>query len=116
MYTYWHTLSLHDALPIWYYAPAMARDEVLLIKGWDSLDDGRARFTPHRSEEHTAELQSLMRSSYAVCWLKKNSELKDRLAPSLPGAVCAGHDLVTAGAEPLTSPQDMCVHTAWQTQ
>jgi hypothetical protein len=31
----------------WYYAPAMARDEVLLIKGWDSVDDGRARFTPH---------------------------------------------------------------------
>ena len=25
----------------------MSRDEVLLIKGWDSLDDGRARFTPH---------------------------------------------------------------------
>jgi hypothetical protein len=25
----------------------MTRDEVLLIKGWDSLDDGRARFTPH---------------------------------------------------------------------
>lgn len=31
----------------WYYAPGMTRDEVLLIKGWDSLDDGRARFTPH---------------------------------------------------------------------
>ena len=31
----------------WYWAPEMARDEVLLIKGWDSLDDGRARFTPH---------------------------------------------------------------------
>ncbi len=31
----------------WYWAPAMRRDEVLLIKGWDSLDDGRARFTPH---------------------------------------------------------------------
>jgi len=31
----------------WYYAPQMTRDEVLLIKGWDSLDDGRARFTPH---------------------------------------------------------------------
>lgn len=31
----------------WYYAPEMTRDEVLLIKGWDSLDDGRARFTPH---------------------------------------------------------------------
>lgn len=25
----------------------MTRDEVLLIKGWDSLDDGRARFIPH---------------------------------------------------------------------
>jgi len=31
----------------WYYAPAMTPGEVLLIKGWDSLDDGRARFTPH---------------------------------------------------------------------
>ena len=25
----------------------MTADEVLLIKGWDSIDDGRARFTPH---------------------------------------------------------------------
>ena len=25
----------------------MTANEVLLIKGWDSLDDGRARFTPH---------------------------------------------------------------------
>ncbi len=31
----------------WYWAPEMERDEVLLIKGWDSLDDGRAQFTPH---------------------------------------------------------------------
>ncbi len=31
----------------WYFAPQMTRDEVLLIKSWDSLDDGRARFTPH---------------------------------------------------------------------
>ena len=31
----------------WFWAPDMADDEVLLIKGWDSLDDGRARFTPH---------------------------------------------------------------------
>jgi len=35
----------------WYYAPEMTRDEVLLIKGWDSLDDGRARFTPHSAFE-----------------------------------------------------------------
>ncbi len=35
----------------WYYAPDMIPDEVLLIKGWDSLDDGRARFTPHSAFE-----------------------------------------------------------------
>jgi hypothetical protein len=35
----------------WYYAPGMTPDEVLLIKGWDSLDDGRARFTPHGAFE-----------------------------------------------------------------
>lgn len=31
----------------WYYFPRMARDEVILIKGYDSRRDGRARFTPH---------------------------------------------------------------------
>ncbi len=31
----------------WYWAPRIERDEVILIKSWDSLDDGRARFTPH---------------------------------------------------------------------
>ena len=31
----------------WYWAPRMEREETLLIKGWDSLDDGRARYTPH---------------------------------------------------------------------
>jgi hypothetical protein len=39
----------------WYYAPRMTPNEVLLIKGWDSLDDGRARFTPH-SAFNTAEM------------------------------------------------------------
>jgi hypothetical protein len=37
----------HNPSQRWYYAPGMTADEVLLIKGWDSLDDGRARFTPH---------------------------------------------------------------------
>ena len=37
----------HNPSQRWYDAPAMAPDEVLLIKGWDSLADGRARFTPH---------------------------------------------------------------------
>jgi len=31
----------------WFYFPFMTPDEVLLIKGFDSLADGRARFTPH---------------------------------------------------------------------
>ncbi len=31
----------------WYYAPDMRTDEVILIKGWDTLDDGRALYTPH---------------------------------------------------------------------
>ena len=37
----------HRPSQCWYYAPRMTANEVLLIKGWDSLDDGRARFTPH---------------------------------------------------------------------
>ncbi len=40
----------------WYYAPRMTPNEVLLIKGWDSLDDGRARFTPH-SAFNTPEMR-----------------------------------------------------------
>src|SRR3546814_3165620 len=37
---------------------------------------------PTRSEEHTSELQSLMRSSYAVCCLKKKpKQLSDRVLP-----------------------------------
>lgn len=31
----------------WYYFPAINRDEAVLIKGYDSRTDGRARFTPH---------------------------------------------------------------------
>ena len=37
----------HDPAQRWYYAPRMTADEVLLIKGWDSQGDVRARFTPH---------------------------------------------------------------------
>ena len=35
----------------WYWAPRMSRDEVILIKGWDSLERGVARFTPHGAFE-----------------------------------------------------------------
>jgi hypothetical protein len=31
----------------WYYFPLMQADEVLLLKCYDSRNDGRARFTPH---------------------------------------------------------------------
>jgi hypothetical protein len=31
----------------WFYVPAMRNDEVLLIKCYDSSNDGRARFVPH---------------------------------------------------------------------
>ncbi|MEM9046068.1 MAG: CmcJ/NvfI family oxidoreductase [Pseudomonadota bacterium] len=37
----------HNPTQKWYFAPEMTPDEVLLIKGWDSVEDGRAQFTPH---------------------------------------------------------------------
>ncbi len=33
----------------WFYFPRMRRDEALVFKVYDSLRDGRARFTPHTS-------------------------------------------------------------------
>ena len=33
----------------WFYFPEMRRDEALVFKVYDSLKDGRARFTPHTS-------------------------------------------------------------------
>src|SRR3546814_10781319 len=40
--------------------------------------DPRSRRIVQRSEEHTSELQSLMRSSYAVFCLKKNTHKNDK--------------------------------------
>src|SRR3546814_11632622 len=72
-----HTLSLHDALPIWRGVQHQVGvgDHVQFdrlagqqrARLGDFLLDDRA----HRSEEHTSELQSLMRNSYAVFCLKK---------------------------------------------
>src|SRR3546814_7644991 len=39
------------------------------------VDAGRAYFQPVRSEEHTSELQSLMRISYAVFCLQKKTQV-----------------------------------------
>src|SRR3546814_8159966 len=74
----------------------MSRDELYEEKGLDCLDhdappkrvsmrkpdtrntqkseSGRKTFQPSRSEEHTSELQSLMRISYAVFCLKKKKK------------------------------------------
>ena len=38
---------VHSPRHRWYYAPAMTPEEAVLIKGYDSAIDGRARFTPH---------------------------------------------------------------------
>jgi hypothetical protein len=38
----------------WFYFPEMRRDEAIVFKVFDSLDDGRARFTPHTSFDDPA--------------------------------------------------------------
>ena len=48
----------------WFYASAMSRDEVLLLKCFDSQRDGRARFMPHTSfEDPTAPAEKPNRES-----------------------------------------------------
>lgn len=37
----------HNADHKWFYFPLMQKNEAMLIKSYDSEDDGRARFTPH---------------------------------------------------------------------
>src|SRR3546814_4623037 len=96
IYTYCHTLSLHDALPIFLHTGIVVSgdrvavlslrfggqdyfpqpmEEMLpvaaerLVAG-DSEGEARESEAPTRSEEHTSELQSLMRISYAVFCLK----------------------------------------------
>src|SRR3546814_3578328 len=55
--------------PAWIFDPFTGRPVSLSVKMFRSLSE----FTPveSRSEEHTSELQSLMRTSYAVFCLKK---------------------------------------------
>src|SRR3546814_2571593 len=59
------------------FAVIQAEDEIASIgmvvgAGWN----GARAFTTTRSEEHTSELQSLMRISYAVFCLKKKKKKK----------------------------------------
>src|SRR3546814_2856932 len=87
IYTYCHTLSLHDALPIssdqYDVMTRMAHDLGIVgcfprdvpgpMGGQDRVEmEGLRGLDAGRSEEHTSELQSLMRISYAVFCLKKH--------------------------------------------
>src|SRR3546814_3111997 len=51
-----------------------------IVQPWLDLNAARAHVAndPNRSEEHTSELQSLMRISYAVFCLKKTTTLKPK--------------------------------------
>src|SRR3546814_1186108 len=69
IYTYWPTLSLHDALPICVVRRRRhPRPAAALARAARSARTFRRH---RRSEEHTSELQSLMRISYAVFCLKQ---------------------------------------------
>src|SRR3546814_7162334 len=52
------------------YVPAMS-DEAIIVRGQGTIFLGGPALVKARSEEHTSELQSLMRISYAVFCLKK---------------------------------------------
>src|SRR3546814_2596987 len=52
------------------------------IRGSRAMARARQRATPERSEEHTSELQSLMRISYAVFCLKKKTLRTNTLPPT----------------------------------
>src|SRR3546814_13980083 len=49
-------------------APQQEHDRLVLLI--DQPDDGVGELLPARSEEHTSEIQSLMRITYSVCCLK----------------------------------------------
>src|SRR3546814_8424352 len=59
-------------------ARAMLRDAPILLldEATSALDTESERLIQARSEEHTSELQSLMRISYAVFCLQKKNNLK----------------------------------------
>lgn len=40
----------------WYYVPQLQADEALLIKSFDSAEDGKARFTPHTAFDDPSTL------------------------------------------------------------
>src|SRR3546814_2918017 len=63
-------LKQTGAVPITNLADAYRKDQAIVVIDADTLE----RQLIWRSEEHTSELQSLMRSSYAVFCLKKKNQ------------------------------------------
>src|SRR3546814_1455439 len=67
-----HVVRLRDALLL-----ALSRHRLgPSVRGAALRRQARSSWRPHRSEEHTSELQSLMRISYAVFCLKKKNKTK----------------------------------------
>src|SRR3546814_4194167 len=56
------------------YVTTSSRASFAPTRDYSSLTVPTSTHTPPRSEEHTSELQSLMRISYAVFCLKKNKK------------------------------------------
>src|SRR3546814_3946195 len=57
-------------------------DRARMVKGWVDAS-GELHERVYRSEEHTSELQSLMRISYAVFCLKKQIKANQTTDPQL---------------------------------
>src|SRR3546814_1305714 len=65
--------GLYDDEAVWPFTTASASTIVASIVSGSSTEIGRS--SQSRSEEHTSELQSLMRNSYAVFCLHKKIQL-----------------------------------------
>src|SRR3546814_8249490 len=70
-------------------ALASARADTLL---WARDAELARRMRATRSEEHTSELQSLMRSSYAVFCLTKKKHTKQQKSPITPAITNTTHN------------------------
>src|SRR3546814_4171992 len=103
IYTYCHTHSLHDALPIASNIIGCATATAsILTPSWlifSNLPRASGRAVAARSEEHTSELQSLMRTTYAVFCLKKkrisaSDDNTSRTTPLLLGFSCDSNAII----------------------
>src|SRR3546814_20845498 len=82
---------------------AAARAKGLCCKDWRQSEVGCRSVPIRRSEEHTSELQSLMRISYAVFCLKKKKLSLTHISRSTP-------DKTTHIYTPLPHAQLLCRH------